>query len=395
MKKTKKILLVIVLIIVISLIIFAGTLLRKHLIIQDLVEKQLGYLGTDNYYVEVLNYEADDVPIKYYILDGKILEKHENGVESYYKYYENNKENSYLTSEYEKLACLDYEVSLPLYLEYEFFNEHFADIKDKKDYLWFLLNVDISSTKYDGKDCYLVDMTDCKKYIDYSSFNIGPFTLDSYGFKIYFEKDTGLIRENTYTLKKYNYKFNCVKKEDFIEPDISEYRVISDASEMYLKISDQLNYDFSTYTLLTVDFELKFDGFEDELEGSAIKELLTIIANNAVENKKYDIYLPDIIYLEENLDVKERMNNIIDINESDIEFLIDEETISQAIKPFEFKYDKDSSFKIVSNSENLNLDEFLNLRNEINESQKYQVKYIKTSDWDESETFDTIIINKI
>ena len=219
-----KILIVVFIIILIIFIILGINLTRKHLLFKEIKEKLANYKESNNYYIEATGEENE---IYYYKLDDKEVEKRQyNNDDSLkyeiYKVIGNNQRNIYKYQKEKNTAILNSEIEDGSFSDI-FFNDVFKT-SNKWNYIKFLLNVKVTSKKYNGKDCYCINVENC---LDNLTENVGGFltSQDEPIYNFYIEKDTSLIIHNPFQLKDYEYKFDCVTENDITEPDISEFEI--------------------------------------------------------------------------------------------------------------------------------------------------------------------------
>jgi hypothetical protein len=226
---------------IIALVVFAMDLLRKHLVIQDIIDKNSEYANSSNYYIKIRSYYGDYYTIEEdYVKDEKILQKFSNFngeiVQTCDQYTENGKVRNYINSGDEKIfditeSSSDFSKSESI-MEYVLTSSIFKK-ESKLDYIKMLMKLDISTENCNGKECY--------KISDVGS-NGGSIDVDKtyLGYTEYVDKETGLLvrlydnmiyeddyeEEKTTSVEDYSYEFDSVTDEDFIEPDISEYKEV-------------------------------------------------------------------------------------------------------------------------------------------------------------------------
>lgn len=110
--------------------------------------------------------------------------------------------------------------------ETQFIGFSVGNIFKKENLLEFLkasIFATIKNTTFDGKECYYI--------LNFDREN------DVLSNGIYVDKETGLImneisyqfeNEDTYPATSYIYEFDTVTEKDFIEPDISNYKIVND-----------------------------------------------------------------------------------------------------------------------------------------------------------------------
>lgn len=230
----KKILIIILIIILVILIILGIILLRKNLIIKDIIEKNQKYNSALSFSIKSTSTNIEDKQYySYYKYDDMKVQKIEKHnidgntirIEDYRR--NNGTRDLFITDENnKKIAILGEKVNDN---NFNFFSTPF-EFKNNFDYIKFLLNVKISVKKYNGKEYYCINIDRCLKYMkDYignfllsENQNIKDFTLD-----FYIEKESGLIVYNPFSQEMiYDYNFEDAPKEEVKEPNISEYEVV-------------------------------------------------------------------------------------------------------------------------------------------------------------------------
>ena len=214
------------------LIIFLLSFARKMIIIVSLNNKISNYTNSKNYYIKTFNYTGDEIiTIECYKKEEKYIRRlkssFETGKITTTDYYNGKIVNTYSelkfdedTTEYvsRKTADLNKEdkgviPSIP----------NSITINNLITFLGMPLFSSITSEKCNGKDCYRIVI----------------YSLNTNNESIYYiDKETGLtIREigvsgvidsdgQQYDLvTDFQYKFDVVTEEDFIEPDINEYEI--------------------------------------------------------------------------------------------------------------------------------------------------------------------------
>lgn len=240
MKLFKRILFTIFIIVVIILSILAIYLTRQHLIVKNIRNNLAKYRESTNFYVkQITNSDEEENTLnEYYILGKKSIEKNKFNIPKDSKSYEENNKNVstvtiftngderniYFDDNMGKSAVINEETSIT-YSANDFFFDIF-ETDNTLDYLKMLLKLKISSTDYNGKECYLIDLNNA---VDMITLTKDSENVDTDNIKIYYEKDTGLMlksNDNDEYIKEFEYKFDCVTEDDFTEPDISEYDII-------------------------------------------------------------------------------------------------------------------------------------------------------------------------
>lgn len=204
MRLWKKIL-IIVLILFAILAIF---IVRKFIIITNLVNESKEYANKTNYFAVVQSLQNGNVNIiKSYNKDGNYLTtfrtygkdiKDERGLIRYKK---DSEEIGIIQSGQEKIAILDGSVLGEVNVV-----NIFSTLDNTMQQLQFAVMSRITTDNYGNIECYLIELDNWKMWV---------------------EKDTGLIiREiNGGLVAERFYEFDIVKDEDIIKPDISDCKI--------------------------------------------------------------------------------------------------------------------------------------------------------------------------
>ena len=204
MKLWKKVL-IIVLILFAILAIF---IVRKFIIITNLVNESKEYANKTNYFAVIQSLQNGNVNIiKSYNKDGNYLTtfrtygkdiKDERGLIRYKK---DSEEIGIIQSGQEKIAILDGSVLGEVYVV-----NIFSTLDNTMQQLQFAVMSRITTDNYGNIECYLIELDNWKMWV---------------------EKDTGLIiREiNGGLVSERFYEFDIVKDEDITKPDISDCKI--------------------------------------------------------------------------------------------------------------------------------------------------------------------------
>lgn len=204
MKLWKKFL-IIVLILLAILSIF---IIRKFIIITNLVNESKEYANKTNYFAVVQSLQNGNVNIiKSYNKDGNYLTtfktygkdiKDERGLIRYKK---DSEEIGIIQSGQEKIAILDGSVLGEINVV-----NIFSTLDNTMQQLQLAVMSRITTDNYGNIECYLIELENCKMWV---------------------EKDTGLIiREiNSSLVSERFYEFDIVKDEDITKPDISDCKI--------------------------------------------------------------------------------------------------------------------------------------------------------------------------
>ena len=218
------------------LLIFLFSYIRKVIILVGLNNKSNEYTNSSNFYMKTINFtSAAEImtTLENYKKDGKYIRKikslSESSKVSTTEYYNGENLNVYNEIEFEeidgkytsrKTAALNSDK----HVIYEPIIPNVIDIRHPIRFIGMPIFSTISSEKCNGKDCYRIVL-----------YSFG----DNDGTIYYIEKETGLLLrsigvssmyakvdgEKYDMITDYQYEFNVVTEEDFIEPDIMEYDI--------------------------------------------------------------------------------------------------------------------------------------------------------------------------
>ena len=204
MKLWKKVLITVL----ILFAILAIFIVRKFIIITNLVNESKEYANKTNYFAVIQSLQNGNVNIiKSYNKDGNYLTtfrtygkdiKDERGLIRYKK---DSEEIGIIQSGQEKIAILDGSVLGEVYVV-----NIFSTLDNTMQQLQFAVMSRITTDNYGNIECYLIELENCKMWV---------------------EKDTGLIiREiNGGLVSERFYEFDIVKDEDITKPDISDCKI--------------------------------------------------------------------------------------------------------------------------------------------------------------------------
>lgn len=233
-KRYKNKLRVLRIIILIIILAFAISAVRKMYIVGDLYNKAEQIVKNTNYHREITSMsEGNFTKTEIWATENKIkmiLKKFENNKIEIREIYgtkkgsiENSTFDSYIANEYttingEKTAKLNKEIQIGVEPQTPFY------VENKFQLFLYAIPTSIKRTTFDGKECYYI--TNYKE----------PFSINEAG--MYLDKETGLPisyagYETEFTdsglgrmpAAEYKYEFNTVTEDNFVEPDLSEYKV--------------------------------------------------------------------------------------------------------------------------------------------------------------------------
>jgi hypothetical protein len=218
------------------LLIFLFSYIRKVIILVGLNNKSNEYTNSSNFYMKTINFtSAAEImtTLENYKKDGKYIRKikslSESSKVSTTEYYNGENLNVYNEIELEKkdgeyVLRKTASLNSDKHVIYEPIIPNVIDIRHPIRFIEMPIFSTISSEKCNGKDCYRIVL-----------YSFG----DNDGTIYYIEKETGLLLrsigvssmyakvdgEKYDMITDYQYEFNVVTEEDFIEPDIMEYDI--------------------------------------------------------------------------------------------------------------------------------------------------------------------------
>lgn len=221
--------------------------------------------------------------------------------------------------------------------------------------------------EYSFQEALLNNVIITKKINDEKCYKIKFPSLDA---TYYVSTETGLTLAainndkeigNTGKMVYYNYEFENIDKIDF-----ETLKKLSSKGDMLSLNDDEINVS---------QFNSQFTIFKGLKEGGEVTKLLEKVAENASSNYNDDRKLPDIIYLDEDDSVfNSNISQISVLHDDDIVTILKAEAIDDS---FNLKYNKDVSFKIVSNTSNsVNSESMIDLSNNINALDNYYIKFV-------------------
>ena len=214
-KNVLKVMLIIIAILIVILIIHS---IRNYIIITDLQKKISKYDDSSNHFIKSVYTESNGTIIKseYYQKDDKqvlFLEKKANEEIVKLSIYNNGKRiDTFAETKDVKEVTLNSEQLININII------NCLETDNKWQTIIGSVISKIKSTKYNGKDCYIV-----KGFMPASSLSYEEQ-------ETYIDKDTGLVLKikaiDIINEIEYEYEFNNVDDEIFVEPDISQYTLI-------------------------------------------------------------------------------------------------------------------------------------------------------------------------
>ena len=218
--KKKKVLKIIGMIILVVIIMFLIYVLRNFIIIKKLKNNFSKYENSQNYHItSVVKSESDmTVKMNYYKKENKqvvFMERKTSEEDLKFTMYDNGERvDIFIDNGSEKTCRLGVgtelvQVNLVNYLETD------------NDWQTFLASIftRIYTKEFNQKKCYVID-----------NFSSPLFTYDDEKNEVYLEKETGLMMKSIFgdseTVREY--EFDNVSDLIFAEPNIGEYRILTD-----------------------------------------------------------------------------------------------------------------------------------------------------------------------
>lgn len=207
-------------------LVFVILILRKMFIINNLKSSVKQYTYKDNIYAKICNYSDHLTIDQIFLKDNKTFIKH--------NIYGENSQSSMIISKSEKETdiFLDTGITKIATLNADY-NTEFSVIEylnelSVKDYLSLIIFSNVTKEYCNGSECYKI--SNIPEYID-SEIATNK--------NIYFDKNTGLVTRsisksnpnlniNKDYVTDYEYKFDIVKDEDMVSPNIEDYEIQND-----------------------------------------------------------------------------------------------------------------------------------------------------------------------
>lgn len=212
-KSGKKVLKIVLIVVALMIVMFLIHTTRNYIIIKNLQNKISKYSNSTNYYVKSIANEKDGtiVTTKYYKKGNKeavFLERDIDGDITKMSMYNNGERTDvFIEDKDSKIAELNKGTLAPMNIY------NYLETENDWHTLIGSVGARVKSTKYNGKECYLV-----------SGF-MSSTSLTFEGMETYIDKDTGLAIKTTADeiVTEKEHEFNNIDDSIFIEPDISQY----------------------------------------------------------------------------------------------------------------------------------------------------------------------------
>lgn len=220
-KKIIKICLIVLALILVFTLVY---MIRNYIIAKDIIEKNVAKaLQSESIHTKTTIIEGDNVRETFdnYKKDDKeltlnIMNSGENGTEATIAtYVQGTNKTTYYDNNSGKFVQQETVESVPEITE----EQLYADLENENNLTTFLSSAftTFKVVEYNGKDCYLIEKSNLPIFKD---FEIGTDKNE-----IYVDKESGLIVKivNDDLTTEYEYEFDNVNDDIFVEPDINQY----------------------------------------------------------------------------------------------------------------------------------------------------------------------------
>lgn len=216
-KNVMKVVKIILIILLAVIVLFLINATRKFMIAKELSENVKQYTSSENHHIKSVATESDGtkVTINYYKKGDKevmFMEKDKDNEISKISIYNNGERKDIFYDNFEgKKVKLNADLTMEVQV-YDYF-----DMQTDLQLFGGNMFAQIKKIEYKGKECYCLNNAFTLTFLWGSDIN-----------EVYIEKDTGLvIRTNIDGLiSEREYEFGKVQDEIFVEPDISQYKLI-------------------------------------------------------------------------------------------------------------------------------------------------------------------------
>lgn len=214
-KKIKKILKIILIIVFIIFMLFIINTIRKLIIIKDIQKIASQYTSSTNYHIKSVGSGMNDgitTTINSYNKEGKRLVIIERGkddkVEDKISMYDNGERKStFSETGNEKKVDIDSDFNFSMVVY-----DYFGGTSNNMQLLCMAIASKVENIEYNGKKCYRIALQETNTEIR----------------EVYIEKKTGLVirTHSGSAIAEREYEFDTVQDEIFVEPDISQYKLV-------------------------------------------------------------------------------------------------------------------------------------------------------------------------
>ncbi|MCI9038477.1 MAG: hypothetical protein HFJ29_01120 [Clostridia bacterium] len=214
-EKMKKILKIVLIVVFIIFMLFMINTIRKLIIIKELQRNVSKYTSSTNYHIKSVGSGMSDgitTTINSYNKEGKrlvILERSKEGkVEDKISMYDNGERKStFSETGDEKKADIDSDFNFSMVVY-----DYFGETSNNMQLLCMAIASKVENIEYNGKKCYRIALQETNTEIS----------------EVYIEKETGLVIRTHFgsAIAEREYEFDTVQDEIFVEPDISQYKLV-------------------------------------------------------------------------------------------------------------------------------------------------------------------------
>lgn len=335
-----------------AIVLLLANVIRNYIILDNLKSK-IQKISQ----VESFSYTIEQGDVKQKITKIENIAKIENNIDNNIMYF--NLSNGDMIRENTENGAILYNPEIHISVELNLLN-----LEDRDGDFWeFCLKNIITTKEINGIKCYKIkDFSLSTTYYVSVENGLTMATISD-------DKEIGDTGDTTY----YQYEFDNLEKVDF--------------ETLKLLAESGASLPFSNE-------EMQYYSYQGEKTGDEVVELLNKVTLNAFDNEKNNEKLPDIIYLDESDSVKTSgLTNILDLTDEDINHILEAEVFASNDGLFEFQYNKDYSFRIASNAENLNQEAISDLISQIELEDQYYIEFY--NNWSNNGVLEAIIVSHL
>lgn len=221
-KRMQRLKLIIIFILILIIAFFGISLVRKYTILLDISNKSKQEdIHENSHIVEYYYVEGYMTKMEQYKLGDKIKSIYSietpEGIMLQTTFKDKDGGNTFIEYKNKKYVCLNYASTGRLV------NDSVLTTEKRFDLLKYAFNTTITKTKFRDKECYL--LTNIPAYIG------GKYE------RVYIDRENGLMigasRLDSEMPVESVYEYNTVNNDEFIEPNLSEYKIINYLDEIY------------------------------------------------------------------------------------------------------------------------------------------------------------------
>ena len=220
----KKIIKICLIVLALILVLALVYMIRNYIIAKNIIEKNVAKaLQSESIHTKTIIKEGDNVREIFdnYKKDDKeltinVMHSEGNDIETTIAtYVHGTNKNTYYDNKSGKFIQQETVESVPEITE----EQLYADLENENNLTTFLSSAftTFKVVEYNGKDCYLIEKSNLPIFKDFESGNDKN--------EIYVDKESGLIIKvvNDDITTEYEYEFDNVNDDIFVEPDINQY----------------------------------------------------------------------------------------------------------------------------------------------------------------------------